>query len=150
MQTLVVAESVKGKYGPQLKDVAGAYYSFSKFYKGPTDFPVGTSLKADVYVTEKGGKYLNTAEVLGQEDAVPIEKKSISKPPAVKAAKASEVMTKAEWSAKDRSQLIGGLSHDAAALGAVLVNVNSLDSKGALAVYKELLEGMIKIREQVK
>lgn len=151
VQTLIVAESLKGKFGPQIKDVAGSFYSFSKFYKGDTEFPVGTSLQVDVYVTGKGGKYLNSAEVVAGQ-AAPVEDKKITTKPLVlpKTPKASETMTKADWGMKDRSMLVGGLSHDAAVLAAVLVNVNSLDSKGALAVYKELLEGMLLIREQVK
>ncbi len=157
MEKLVVTESLAGKFGPQIKDVAGSFYSFSKFYKGPTVFVPGTVLEVDVYTTGKGGKYLNKATILtelpSQAEKEPAKepKKAPSKPvEAPKAVKTSEAMTKAEWSAKDRSQLIGGLSHDSAAIASVLVNVNSLDAKGALAVYKELLEGMLLIREQVK
>lgn len=64
MQKLVVVESVQGKFGPQVKDVTGAFYSFSKFYKGPTTFTAGTVLEADIYTTAKGGKYLNKATIL--------------------------------------------------------------------------------------
>ena len=153
MEKLVVTESLAGKFGPQIKDVAGNFFSFSKFYKGPTVFEPGTVLSVDVYTTGKGGKYLNKADVLSE--TAPTTPKAVKKAPsksveAVKTPKASEAMTKADWGAKDRSQLIGGLSHDAAALAAVMANVNSLDAKGSLVVYKELLEGMLLIREQVK
>lgn len=63
----------------------------------------------------------------------------------------TEIMSKAEWTAKDRSQLIGGLSHDAAAVVASMVQVaSSMDVVEALIVYKQLLEGMLKIREGLK
>lgn len=154
MEKLVIVESLEGKFGPQLKSVDGSFYSFSKFYTGQKAFPAGTVLDVDVYTTSKGGRYLNKAIIVPQEavkEAPKAEKKAVSKPvEATKPAKTSEVMTKADWGAKDRSQLIGGLSHDAAALAAVMANVNSLDAKGALAVYRELLEGMLLIREQVK
>lgn len=57
-----------------------------------------------------------------------------------------------DWAAKDRSQLIGGLSHDAAELTVALVRVQgSLDNTQAiLAAYKEFLEGLIQIRNEVK
>ncbi len=162
MQKLVIAESVEGKFGPQVKDVAGNYYSFSKFYKGPTEFPVGTALDVDVYTTAKGGKYLNSAKVVvGDSDVIelPTTKKTqttetVSKvAPKAKPdfkAKADTTMSKDEWKAKDRSQLIGGLSHDSAAITAALVNVSNLNQEKALEVYKKLLEGMLAIREEVK
>lgn len=63
MQTqITVRESLAGKFGPQLKDNAG-YLSFGKFYKGPTEFAPGTVLNVELYVTEKGSRYINKAEL---------------------------------------------------------------------------------------
>lgn len=60
--TVIVQESVKGKFGPQVKDMSGNYYSFGKFYKGSTDFEPNTQLLVDVFVSEKGNKYINKVE----------------------------------------------------------------------------------------
>lgn len=53
-------ESVKGKFGPQVKDDKGEYYSFGKFYKGVTSF-TGRKL-VSIYTTDKGYHYLNSVE----------------------------------------------------------------------------------------
>lgn len=64
MQTqIVVLESVEGKFGRQLKDKSG-YLSFGKFYSGEKEFPTGTTLNVELYVTEKGSRYINKAEVV--------------------------------------------------------------------------------------
>ena len=57
--TLVVAENVEGKFGPQVKDTNGEYYSFGKFYKGSKTFAQGSQLKVELYVSEKNNKYIN-------------------------------------------------------------------------------------------
>ncbi len=62
----------------------------------------------------------------------------------------SATMSKSEWAAKDRSQLIGGLSHDAAAIVAALVHTTSMTAKEVLGVYKETLLGLLEIRDGLK
>jgi hypothetical protein len=62
MENITVAESVAGKFGPQVKSVAGDYYSFGKFYKGDTAFAPGTVLSVDLYVSPKGNRYINSLE----------------------------------------------------------------------------------------
>ena len=60
-------------------------------------------------------------------------------------------MTKAEWSAKDRSQLIGGLSHDAATIVAAAMTLQPFNSTDeVLLFYKRVLEGLLRIRDEVK
>ena len=50
-------ESIQGKFGPQLKDAEGNYYSFGKFYNGKTDL-VGEQ-DVDVFTSAKGNLYIN-------------------------------------------------------------------------------------------
>jgi len=92
METIVVKESVKGKFGPQLKDEKG-YLSFGKFYKGDTEFSAGTVLEADLYITQKGARYINSVNVVKPTEAKKevVEEKAVEKPVekvAKKAAKA--------------------------------------------------------------
>lgn len=150
-----------GPYGPKVGDV---YYGWSKNLKEKEKGTVisGGTYDLEVFVADSGKKYIN--KVLGQLAGVtqlPVLVAPVfTNTPVAKEAKAthvakpstSEAMTKAEWSAKDRSQLIGGLSHDAAAIVAAMVAVRSdlADNEKALAVYKDLLEGMLEIRDVLK
>lgn len=61
MQVINVVESLEGKYGPQVKDDNGAYYSFSKFYKGETKLAAG-AYSIDLYVSAKGSNYINSLQ----------------------------------------------------------------------------------------
>lgn len=152
-ETLVVMEMVQGKFGAQVKDVAGNVFNFSQRYTGDKSFAPGTKLDADVFVSQKGkftNRYINSAKVVGTDVAAvatlpATQKKSPAKPFKTKE---DTTMTKQEWKDKDRSQLIGGLSHDAATLVAALIEVT--DVKDVLAKYKEVLEGLLKIRDEVK
>lgn len=60
---LVVLESLEGRFGRQLRDKDG-FLNFGKFYKGEQEFPVGTVLNVDLYITDKGNRYINKAEVV--------------------------------------------------------------------------------------
>lgn len=64
MERITVLASLAGKFGPQLKDAKG-YLSFGKFYKGDTAFAEGTQLDADLFVTAKGSRYINSLSVVG-------------------------------------------------------------------------------------
>lgn len=57
--------------------------------------------------------------------------------------------TQTDWVAKDRSQLIGGLSHDAAELAAAAVAYN-VPISSVVDQYKLALVALIKIREEVR
>jgi hypothetical protein len=86
MENVTVAESVKGKFGPQVKSVAGDYYSFGKFYKGDTAFAPGTVLSVDLYVSPKGNRYINSLEVKNAAvSEVPVAVTASKKPVARKA-----------------------------------------------------------------
>lgn len=134
----------------------------------------GVSFEGEVWTSDKGAMYLNKIVALAPAqpkvfingtkvtDTNPVvyaeqAKKAVNSdrakhfmPSFAKKVASDNTMSKAEWSAKDRSQLIGGLSHDAAAITAVMVNVDGLNKDSALALYKELLVGMLAIREEVK
>jgi hypothetical protein len=59
-------KAVEGKFGPQLLDRENKYYSFGKFYKGPTDF-TGTA-EVDLFVTAKGNNYINKLIPVGTDE----------------------------------------------------------------------------------
>ena len=63
MEQITVLESLEGKFGKQIKDKSG-YLSFGKFYRGEMEFPVGTVLSVDLYVSPKGNRYINSANTV--------------------------------------------------------------------------------------
>lgn len=142
------AESTKGyNYSPKLSEADKAR------------IVPGFEFDGDVYVSEKGAQYLN--KIVGEVKPVvtdvtpPVDTKVAPKfvPKFTKTEAPTNGMTKAEWQAKDRSQLIGGLSHDAATIAVAVLNLDGSNEPGtdsALRVYRTLLEGMLKIREELK
>lgn len=142
MSLETIVPTANGKFGPKVGDI---FYSFSKFFKGDKQLEVGTPVSVDVFTSDSGKKYINAivGAVLNNEVPKTPVKKSV-----VVAAK-SETMSKADWSAKDRSQLVGGRSHDAVELVNVsLVTGTSLED--VLKLYQEALEGVLKVAEEVK
>ncbi len=140
----------------------GEFINWSKKFDEASKAQVvpGRKFSVDMYVADSGKMYANKIlrqlETLppGSGPVPPLVAPVFAKTPTAKPlakAPVSETMSKAEWSAKDRSQLIGGLSHDAATLAAVLVPMlPDQNADSALDIYKELLEGMLKIRDEVK
>jgi len=151
----VVIESL-GKWGPKIN---GEYYSFSKKIQESDKGKLvpGGTFDLDIWTAESGKKYINAVV----SSAVAVAEKPVAKAtsPEVKAFVAkvkaqaseakSETMTKAEWSAKDRSQLIGGLSHDAATLVAASVTAN-VPLEQVLEQFGTALTALLKVRETVK
>lgn len=133
------------KFGFQLE--SGEYIGWSKNIPDTDKGKVvaGGEYQCEVYRADSGKGYVNKVV----SSSAPAVKKAA---PAPAKAAASETMTKAEWSAKDRSQLIGGLSHDAATVVAALIAVDSTltDPENALNTYRTVLNGMLSIRDEVK
>jgi hypothetical protein len=135
----------------------GRYVNFSKQFTDQAKVVPGAEFEAEFYVADSGKEYLNkvlnavakvdVSKVIAPASAVvDVERAKKFTPKFEKKADADK-MSKAEWSAKDRSQLIGGLSHDAAAITAVMLTLqvyNNTDE--VLKCYKQVLEGMIAIR----
>lgn len=99
-ETIVVDESVQGKYGPQLK-VGKDYYSFGKFYKGQTNFGSKAEVTVDVFVTESGRKYINS--VLKFVNGKPSD--SVQEEPQSKAKKEVKEAVKLLKTATERSEV---------------------------------------------
>jgi hypothetical protein len=162
LQTINV--SAKSKFG--VLDGATNKWFNPKDKELLASFSVGHSYNVELGETKKDGKtYLNIVKVVGSRGPladVPVAEVSATAAPIAKApykafdkpfnkfqkkTTSDTTMSKDEWKAKDRSQLIGGLSHDAAALA-----VAQYTTKGGtiLDIYKEMLVGMLKIREEIK
>jgi hypothetical protein len=120
----------------------------------------GAEFEAEIYTAESGARYLNKIVARAPHVTAPkakvVEVKAsavVTEGPKAKTG-TSESMTKAEWSAKDRSQLIGGLSHDAAELVAAIFPILPMHPAEAvdsvLSIYKEVLVGLLKIRDEVR
>ncbi len=152
--TTVVKVKVQelSKYGFKAND---RYVGYSKLFKDQARVVPGAEFDAEFYVADSGKEYLN--KILSEVPSTPSvavadterAKKFTPKfnKPAVAAD--SEKMSKADWSAKDRSQLIGGLSHDAAQLVLAAITVG-VDVSKALEMHKDALVGLLKLREEVK
>ena len=156
---VVVSELTRYGY----KDAEG-YVSWSKNISENDKAAVvpGASFEGEYYISEKGTRYLNkivarTSKVDAPKTLPVIATPSVDTqaakrftPSFKKTGDPSNAMSKVDWEAKDRSMMIGGLAHDAAVIAAQLVNVEGLNAETALATFKTLLEGMLKIREEVK
>lgn len=141
------------KYGVQDKD--GNYLNWSKKINEAEKGKVvpGGVYTVDMFRAESGKGYINSviqSELVqtpkfvapGFKDT-PLAKSSIVK------TNVSETMSKADWNAKDRSMMIGGISHDAAQLvhASFVANVPLED---VLNAYKNALSEVLDIREEVK
>src|ERR1700686_5818199 len=115
-QTNIVEGGVKNltKFGFQ--NEKDEYIGWSKNIKDSDKSQVvpGRKFSVEMYIADSGKQYVN--KVLRQLEApvtppivAPVFAKTPTGKPSVKSV-SSETMTKAEWSQKDRSQLIGGLS----------------------------------------
>jgi hypothetical protein len=136
-ETIVV--EMNGKFGPK---VGGVFYSFGKFFKGDKQLPIGVPISVDVYVADSGKKYINRLEGSVAVSEAPITVSHT--PPPFK-----PLNQVTDWAAKDRSQLVGGRSHDAAELvNTALVTGTPLEE--VLKLYKEALQAILKMSEEVK
>jgi hypothetical protein len=156
-ETSVKTMEVKAltKYGFQ--NEAGEYVGWSKNLKESEKTPVipGRVFSFEIYTADSSKQYVN--KVLKQMDTL----KSGDTPKAtVNTVKVTPQVPKpvmnvtpqvTDWAAKDRSQLIGGLSHDAATLTAAIVrDMPDLETDKVLELYHDFLAGMLKIRDKVK
>lgn len=150
METIKVKQL--SKFGVQLE--SGEYVNWSKKIKDSDKGLIvpGGTFSVDMYRAESGKGYINAVETGTQPVLVapvfaktPVVKPLAATPKADKA----EVMTKADWSAKDRSMMVGGLSHDAAVLVAASVTANVSLSE-VLEHYTTALKALVVIREEVK
>lgn len=129
-------------------------YGFNKPVNS-TMFQKGHTYSVAVVTGSKGGKYIsridsdlgvletdaNAGSVLNPE----LNKQTFNK----KSYTPKSDMSKADWAAKDRSQLIGGRSHDAAQLvTAALLSGTPIET--VVATYKSTLEQIVAMAEEVK
>lgn len=145
------------KFGFQLEN--GEYINFSKTLKDGDKGRIipGGAFDVMMYRADSGKGYLNSVIAAATPSAstplvavapkVAEVKETIPLP--TKRVPNLEAMSKSEWQAKDRSQLIGGLSHDAAELAAAAVAYN-VPISSVVDQYKLALGLLIKIREEVK
>lgn len=131
----------------------GRYVNYSKNLSEADKMRVipGITFDAEVYVADSGKEYLNKVlTVNDNSNKVSLStSKSVVKTKTIPKTESS--MTKEDWAAKDRSQLIGGLSHDAAALVASFINVKGIDNtEDAVEMFKNVLNGLLKVRDALK
>lgn len=149
------------KYGVQ--DETGAYINWSKTIKESEKGKIvpGGEYIVDMFRAESGKGYIN--RVLDTKVAempklvAPVFNNTpLAKTVGIDGTKllmakthASESMSKADWSAKDRSMMIGGISHDASQLvhASFVANV-PLDD--VLNAYRKALSTVLEIREEVR
>lgn len=132
-------------------------------------FVKGSSYSVETYVNDKGNKVisklLNCLGTLGADvgTASPLDASANQLPAAQAApafspfkkkafvpyAKKADAMSKEDWAVKDRSQLIGGRSHDAAQLvHASLVTGTPIEQ--VIETYKATLIALVNMASEVK
>lgn len=138
------------KFGFIAEGVEKGFYLSPKFDEAvKVQIVPGVELEGAVFVADSGAQYLNNAKVLSSI-IVKEDKPSVKSKKDFKANKDTS-MTKDEWAAKDRSQLIGGLSHDAATLTAAILNVQPAENASdAVAVFKDILAQLLKVRDELE
>lgn len=155
------------KFGFQIVG-SSDFINYSKQLKesDKTKVVPGAVFDVEFYVADSGKRYLNKIVTItnppSDVDVIfgkPIEEVKKTFVPKFNktvgvSGTGSSSMSKEEWAAKDRSQLIGGLSHDSAAIVAAAVQSGlwpTLDNQAhVLRMYKDLLEEMLRIREDLK
>ncbi len=144
--------------------VGQEYINYSKHIPeaDKTNVVPGAEFEAELFVADSGKRYLNkilfsvpSAKVadasLGTVQKAVDTERAKKFTPKFQKKDESATMSKSEWQAKDRSQLIGGLSHDAAAITAAMLGLqvyNNTDE--VLKCYQQVLVGMLKIRDDMK
>lgn len=155
--TQVEKIKVKGfsKFGFQLEN--GEYINFSKTIKDADKGRIvpGGEFEVEMYRADSGKGYVN--KVLGSSTVAapvvpPLVAPVFKNTPTVKllAKKAEDnSMSKSDWAAKDRSMMVGGLSHDAAVLAAAAATAN-VPIEQLLKDYRTSLDLLLGIRAEVK
>jgi len=153
-----ITVEVVGKFGVKVGDVwygLGKELSLDMFSKGQSyDVGVATAQSGKKYIREVMGAKAPTAVLGAVVAAAPVQAAKAPYKPFNKFAGGAKkdsgaAMSKEEWQAKDRSQLIGGLSHDAVVL--VQAHVQSMKPiSELLGLYREALEGTLAIRSDLK
>ncbi len=156
METIVKVKSLS-KFGFFVEgEDKGLYFDRSLLEADRGRFVPGAEIPVILRVAESGTKYVTAishgvasryADKAGI-DGHPEETKAtpVATP---KTAVKSEVMSKADWNAKDRSMMVGGLSHDSASLVNTALAYN-VDIKTVLTMYEGALSALLTIRENVK
>ncbi len=143
------------KYGFQ--DGTGAYVGWSKNFKEADKGQVvpGRKFSVEMYIADSGKQYVNKIlRALEASVTPPIVAPVFAKTPTAKPlakAPVSETMTKADWNNKDRSQLIGGLSHDSATLVAAMLAMRPIENTSeVITLFSEVLNGLLQVRDSLK
>ncbi len=134
------------------------YVGYSNYMKDTDKAKVvpGRKFSVEMYIADSGSQKIN--KILKQLETAQVNQaletaKVIAKvTPGTKEFKsANETMSKAEWSAKDRSQLIGGLSHDSATLVAAMLAMRPIENTSeVIALFSEVLNGLLQVRDSLK
>lgn len=138
-----------GQWGVKVQENPDLWFNYAKGSGVNKDmFKIGQEYTVEIV---KNGNYSNIQSVEGVK-AVPTAeapKASFVKKPFFKKKDDSDKMTKEDWAAKDRSQMVGGRSHDAVELVKAAVN-SGKDIEEVLSLYREALTGLLKLADEVK
>lgn len=162
-QTTVVKVKVEelSKYGFKAN---GRYVGLSKNLSESdrTKLIPGAEFEAEFYIADSGKEYLN--KIVSSVSSATVAANPLmaeGKPDSARAkhftpkftkkesGTESNAMSKADWAAKDRNMMIGGRSHDAAVIVAAALTVG-VSIEDALKQYRQALEGLLKIADEVK
>lgn len=139
-QETIVVEKVN-QYG--VRAGGNKQYNKSQKYTGP-ELEAGKAYEAEVYVSDKGAKYINSAkQTEGSVSIVP----SV----AINATNATipSVSKEAYWEKKNEALKYGGLFHDAAELVQGLIVAQGLDEEGALRSFERVTRKLVEFRNSL-
>lgn len=124
----------------------------------------GASFEAELYTAPSGSRYLNKIVARSAHVAAPkavesqaaaatvdVERAKKFTPKFTKVTAVDNSMSKADWANKDRNMMIGGRSHDAAVIVASMLAVSNFPTtEDVLKAYKQVLQGMLTIADEIK
>ncbi len=135
----------------------GIYFDRQLLEADRGKFVPGASIPVILRVADSGTKYVMSINTSAAPKIVApvfnntpvVEHPGIAEMTKLMKTTSSNIMSKADWNAKDRSMMIGGLAHDAAVLAAAAATAN-VEIGVLLNDYEAALKAMLLIREELK
>lgn len=147
MATETIKVKQLSKFGVQLQ--SGEYVNWHKEIKDAEKGKVvpGGEYEVEMFRAESGKGYIQS--IAKSSDISTIVAPVFNDTPVAKPLEKKSTEVKTDWAAKDRSQMIGGRSHDAAMLAAAAATAN-VGIEKILSDYKIALKAIVSMSEEIK
>lgn len=150
MSSELLTVEVVGKYGPKAN---GMWFGLKKPLKS-SDFEVGQTYEVETEEwgnSTKGGLNIVSMRVYEGEKSTTTRTRSTrtARPSVTDPEKKTTPPSTNHGADRERSQMIGGLAHDAATITNSLVIVNGGTEEQAIATFEKVLKRLVAIRDNI-